>query len=146
MYEAGFARKRPGWKPHLTEPQQQERLQWAVAHNPDKYEYGDGLGFDFRDVVFTDETPARIGEERGMLRVWCKDGERYKNDVKKDRNRKDCCLQFYGAFRYDYKGPCYTYFEETEEQKQSAKDALKKENAQRKQDDNILQGNARAAL
>jgi hypothetical protein len=92
MYEAGYSRRRPGWKPPLTPAQQQERLQWALAYNLDKYEYGDGLGFDFRDVVFTDETPARIGEERGMQRVWCKENERYDDDVKKDRNRKDCCL------------------------------------------------------
>ncbi|KAF1363980.1 hypothetical protein EJ07DRAFT_101794, partial [Lizonia empirigonia] len=79
-------------------------------------------------------------------RVWCKEAERFEDDVKKDRNRRECCLQFYGAFRYDNKGPCYTYFEETKEQKQSAEVALGKENAQRQQDDNILQGNARAAL
>ena len=69
MYEAGFARKKPGWKPHLTEAQKQERLQWAIAHNPNKYKYGDGLSFDFREVVFNNKTPARIGEERGMQRV-----------------------------------------------------------------------------
>ncbi|KAF1351697.1 hypothetical protein EJ07DRAFT_137197, partial [Lizonia empirigonia] len=84
---------------------------------------------DFRQVVFTDETPARIGDERGMQRVWCKEAERFKDDVKKDRNRRECCLQFYGAFRYNNKGPCYTYFEETKEQKQSAEVALGKENA-----------------
>ncbi|KAF1354196.1 hypothetical protein EJ07DRAFT_168386 [Lizonia empirigonia] len=133
MYDAGYARRRPGWKPPLTPEQQQERYQWALAHNPDRYKEGDGLGFDFRQVVFTDETPARIGDERGMQRVWCKEAERFEDD-------------FYGAFRYNNKGPCYTYFEETKEQKQSAEVALGKENAQRQQDDNILQGNARAAL
>ncbi|KAF1972838.1 hypothetical protein BU23DRAFT_568679 [Bimuria novae-zelandiae CBS 107.79] len=146
MYEAGYSRRRPGWKPPLTPNQERERYRWALAHNPDKYEYGDGLGFDFKQVIFTDETPARIGEERGMQRVWCKEDERYDNYVKKDRNRKDCCLQFYGAFRYNYKGPCYTYFEETEEEKRSADKALRKENAQRNCDDNILQGKARVAL
>jgi hypothetical protein len=109
-----------------------------LAHNPDKYEIGDGLGFDFRQVVFTDETPARIGDERGMQRVWCKEDERFDNNVKKDRNRRECCPQFYGAFRYDYKDPCYTYFEETKEEKQSAEQVLVKENEQHKRDDNIL--------
>jgi hypothetical protein len=146
MYDAGYARRRPGWKPPLSPEQQHERLQWALAHNPNKYVYGDGISFDFRVVVFTNETPARIGEQRGIQRVWCKDGEQYDEGVKKDRNRSSCCLQFYGAFRYDYKGPCYTYFEETEAQKRSAEEALAKENEQRKRDDNILQGNARAAL
>ncbi|KAF1360998.1 hypothetical protein EJ07DRAFT_164613 [Lizonia empirigonia] len=120
MYDAGYARRRPGWKPPLTPEQQQERYQWALAHNPDRYKEGDGLGFDFRQVVFTDETPARIGDERGMQRVWCKEAERFEDDVKKDHNRRECCLQFYRAFRYNNKGPCYTYFKETKEQKQSA--------------------------
>ncbi|KAI0616958.1 hypothetical protein TUN199_11052, partial [Pyrenophora tritici-repentis] len=146
MYDAGYARRRPGWKPPLNEEQQRERLQWALAHNPDKYEYGDGKGFKFTEVVFTDETPARIGEERGMQRVWCRDGGQYDEGVKKDRNRRACCLQFYGAFRYNHKGPCYTYIEETAAEKRSAEEALAKENAQRKRDDNILQGSARQTL
>jgi hypothetical protein len=95
------------------------------------YEEGDSLGFDFKQVVFTNETPARIGDERGMQRVWCKEDERFEDDVKKDCNCRECCLQFYRAFRYDYKGPCYTYFEEIKEQNQSAEVALVKENAQR---------------
>lgn len=128
MYEAGYSRKRPGWKPLLTPEQEEERYQWALAHNPDLYEVGDGLGYDFRKVVFTDETPARIGEERGMQRVWCKDSERYDDDVKKDRNRKDCCLQFYGAFRYNYKGPCHVYFPESYKEKESADKHLRIEN------------------
>lgn len=146
MYSAGYARRRPGWRPELTKEQQHERYEWALIHNPDKYVYGDGLGFDFRQVVFTDETPARIGEERGMQRAWAREDEVYDDDVKKDRNRRECCLQFYGAFRYDHKGPCHAYFEETEEEKQSAEQALKEENAQRQADDNTLQGDARRVL
>jgi transposase len=146
MYNAGYARRRPGWKPPLNDEQKRERLEWALVHNPDKDEYGDGKGFDFTQVIFTDETPARIGEERGMQRVWCKNGEQYDEGVKKDRNRRACCLQFYGAFRYDYKGPCYTYFQETAAEKQLAEEALEKENKQRKHDDNTLQRNARKAL
>ena len=73
MYEAGHARRAPGWKPSLTPDQEKERLAWAHAHNPDKYEEGDNLGYDFTQVVFSDETPARIGEERGMIRTWCRD-------------------------------------------------------------------------
>ena len=113
MYEAGYSRRKPGWKPPLTSSQRRERLQWALKHNPDRYETGDGLGFDFRSVVFTDKTPARVGEERGMLRTWARDDEVYHNDVRHDRNRRDCCIQFFGAFRYNYKGPCHVYFHET---------------------------------
>jgi hypothetical protein len=79
--------------------------------------------------VFTDETRARIGEERGMQRTWCKAGERWDESVKHDRNRKDCTLQLYGSFRYNYKGPCHVYYSKTEEQKRLAEMQLKQENA-----------------
>lgn len=66
MYEAEYARRRPGWKPPLTPAQEQEIYEWALKRNPDLHEYGGNKGFDFRIVAFTDETPARIGEGRGM--------------------------------------------------------------------------------
>jgi transposase len=146
LYEAGYSRKRPGWKPSLTKDQIETRYLWALEHNPDRYEVGDGLGFDFRIVCFTDETPARIGEERGMQRVWCKDGERYDEGVKKTRNRKDCALQFYGAFRYDHKGPCHVYWHETDEEKEYAVAALEAENLYRQHYDDLLQTKARTVL
>ncbi|KAF2830977.1 hypothetical protein CC86DRAFT_452185 [Ophiobolus disseminans] len=138
MYDAGYARQRPGWKPPLNTEQQRERFEWALAHNPDKYEYRDRKGFDFAEVVFTNKTPACIGKERGMQRVWCKDSKQYDEGVKKDRNCCACCLQFYRAFCYNYKGSRYTYFEETAAQKRLAEEALAKESTQRKRDNNIL--------
>jgi hypothetical protein len=85
MYEADYDWRRPGWRPPLTPEQQEEQLAWALAHNPDKYEYGNRVGFDFRTVIFTDETPARIGDQRSMQRAWYKEGENYEDDVRKDR-------------------------------------------------------------
>jgi transposase len=146
MYEAGYKRRKPGWKPPLSSTQRRERLQWALSHNPDRYEVGDGLGFDFRTVVFTDETPARVGEERGMIRTWAHDDEIYDDDVRHTRNRKDCCLQFFGSFRYNYKGPCHVYFHETEEEKEVAERLLELENAATRTSSNRLQQHARAAL
>jgi hypothetical protein len=146
MYEAGYARRRPGWKPHLTDEQEQVRYEWAIAHNPDRDEEYDGKGYDFTQVVFTDETPARIGEERGMMRTWCCEGERWDDDVKHDRNRKDCCLQFYAAFRYNFKGPCHVYREETEAEKQEAAAHIQRLNVDQKTRDNKLQIYARQAL
>ena len=146
MYEAGYARRRPGWKPHLTSEQEQQRYEWALAHNPDRDEEYDNKGYDFTAVVFTDETPARIGEERGKIRTWCRGGERWDDNVKHDRNRKDCCLQFYAAFRYDYKGPCHVYREETEAEKVAAAEHIQQLNTDQKTRDNKLQIYARQAL
>ncbi|KAF1973165.1 hypothetical protein BU23DRAFT_640831 [Bimuria novae-zelandiae CBS 107.79] len=60
MYEAGYGRKAPGRKPMLDNAQKKRRLEWVLAHNPDLYKYGNGLGFNFQRVIFTDETPARF--------------------------------------------------------------------------------------
>ena len=146
MYEAGYARRRPGWKPRLTREQEEERYEWALRHNPDKEEEYDNKGFNFGEVVFTDETPARVGEERGMQRTWCKENERWDEGVKHDRNHKDCALQFYGSFRYNCKGPCHVYYCETKKEKQAAEVALKQENKDVKTRDNKLQIYARQSL
>ncbi len=119
-YEAGYTRRRPGWKPALTPEQEKERHVWALEHNSEFHEEYDNKDFYFHEVVFTDETPARIGEERGMRRTWCKKNERWDEGVKHDRTRKDCCLQFSGAFCYNFEGPCHVYHEETEQEKLDA--------------------------
>jgi hypothetical protein len=58
IYEAGYARRQPGWKPHLTDKQEQVRYEWAIAHNPNCDKEYDGKGYDFTQVVFTDKTLA----------------------------------------------------------------------------------------
>lgn len=146
MYEAGYARRRPGWKPILTPAQEEERYQWALIHNPDKYKEYDGLGFNFRIVCFTDETPARVGEQRGMFRAWAKDDEIYHEDVKKDKKEKFSTLQFYGAFMYNHKGPYHIYSQETKEEKEEAEEALNQENKERRNQALNSQETARRAL
>ncbi|KAB2099601.1 hypothetical protein AG0111_0g12098 [Alternaria gaisen] len=146
MYSAGFARKKPGWKPKLSPSDIQARLTWALAHNPDKYELGDGKGFNFRAVCCTDETPARVGEQRGMQRSWQKDGERYDEDVKKDRVQKYSQLQFYGAFTYDHKGPYVIYERETELEKFFNDLIVEAENEERREQAGSSQLHARSAL
>ncbi|KAF1937046.1 hypothetical protein EJ02DRAFT_469986 [Clathrospora elynae] len=128
MYKAGYARCRPGWKPPLTLAQERERLQWALDHNPDKDEEYDNKGYNFHKVVFTDETPACVGEQRGMIRAWCKEGEIYNDDVKKDRKQIGAALQFFGAFRYNHKVPCHVYYLETQVEIEAREQALKWEN------------------
>ncbi|KAF2031302.1 hypothetical protein EK21DRAFT_88226 [Setomelanomma holmii] len=88
----------------------------------------------------------RIGKERSMQRTWCKEDERWDEGVKHDRNRKDCALQFYSLFRYNYKGPCHVYHEETQQEKEEAEVVLKEENADTQARYNKLQHHARLAL
>jgi hypothetical protein len=96
--------------------------------------------------VFTDETPARIGEQRGMIRAWCREDEKYDDDVKKERKPMGSALQFFGAFRYDRKGPCHVYYHETQEEIQAGEKALEWENLVQKAQLNSAQLSARSAL
>ncbi|KAH6611673.1 hypothetical protein C7974DRAFT_446141 [Boeremia exigua] len=136
MYEIEYARRAP----------EKERYKWALAHNPDKYKEYDNQGFDFRIVVFSDETPARVGEQRGMMRIWFRGGEKYNEDVKHDRNRSYYCLQSYSCFRHGLKGPCHVYSTETAEEKLAAEGHIRELNADQKTRDNKLQIYARQAL
>jgi len=40
------------------------RYKWALAHNPDDPD----KPFDPRKVIYTDETPAKVGAVRGFMR------------------------------------------------------------------------------
>ncbi|KAF1941289.1 hypothetical protein EJ02DRAFT_492810, partial [Clathrospora elynae] len=146
MYEADYAQRKPGWKPPLTPAQERECYQWALNHNLDKEKEYDNKGYNFRKVVFTDETPARIREQRGMIRAWCKEDEIYNDNVKKDRKQISAALQFFGAFRYNYKGPCHVYYYETQEEIEAREQALKWENEVTWAQSNSSQMSARAAL
>ncbi|KAF1995096.1 hypothetical protein P154DRAFT_556935 [Amniculicola lignicola CBS 123094] len=146
MYEAGYSRKAPGFRPPLTEDEKQKRYKWALAHNPDLHEIGDNKGFNFRRVVYTDETPARAGDQRGIKRSWCCEGEEYHQDVKRAKIRPVCTLQFYGAFTYNENGPCHIYRKETNEMKHKAGIALKKDNEKRQQDCEVAVNAARRVL
>ena len=146
MYEAGYARCKPGCKPPLTPAQERERYEWALAHNPDKHEECDNQGYNFHEVVFTDEMPARVGEQRGLIGASCKEDEIYDDNVKKDRKKMEAALQFFGAFRYNYKGPCHVYYHETREEIEAGAKALEWENLVTKAQSNSSQLTARAAL
>ncbi|RMZ66319.1 Transposable element Tcb2 transposase [Pyrenophora seminiperda CCB06] len=125
MYDAGYARRKPGWKPKLSPDEENRRFLWALHHNPDKYAYGDGEGFDFRQVAYSDETPARVGEQRGMQRSWGK---------------------FYGIFTYNYKGPCVIYERESPVKKSLNNAVLDAENTERRTRTSSAQIRSRAAL
>lgn len=146
MYEAGYGRRAPGRKPTLNNEQKTCRHHWALEHNPDLHEVGDNLGFNFRQVVYTDETPARVGEQRGMLRAWAKADEVYHCDVKRPKIRNNCALQFYGSFTYDAKGPYHIYRKETEDEKKAANKALVEENRLNRLQRENLVPRARRAL
>ncbi len=124
LYKKGLARRKPGWKFALTEANKAERVALLKEYHPDK--------FDWRNVIFTDETPAKIGAQRGWHRSWRKTDETYHEDVKMTRQKKQDTLQFWACFAYGAKGPCHVHHNEEEEEKQMAQQALEEENKERK--------------
>jgi hypothetical protein len=146
MYEARYSRRKPEWKPPLTPHQERERHAWAFVYNLDLHHQYDGLGYGLREIVFTDETPARIRELRGMIRAWCEAGEIYDDDVRHDRKEMGAALQFCGASRHRNKGPCYVYAHETQEEIAEGERALEWENLVTRAQSNSSQLSARAAL
>ena len=59
-------------------------------------------------------------------------GEAYANDLKLPKIRPTCTIQFWGAFIYDCKGPCYIFDKETKQQKEEVKKMLDIENQENK--------------
>jgi hypothetical protein len=78
-----------------------------------------------------------------MVRTWCKEDEKYNDDVKKDRKSIGSALQFFGALRYGYRGPCHVYYHETEEDIEEGEKALAWENQVTKVQSNSAQMSAR---
>ena len=118
------------------------RYKWALAHNPDDPD----KPFDPRRVIYTDETPAKVGAVRGFMRSWRKADETYHQDVTKERSKKFSELQFWGCFTYGMKGPCHVWFPEAEDEKKLASFLLAMENKARHDLRLHLEAIARPAL
>ena len=81
-----------------------------------------------------------------MQKTQYKGEERQDNNIEYNYNCKDCCLQFYKAFRYNHKGPYYVYFMESKEEKAAAQIHIKALNKDTKTCNNKLQIQAQQAL
>ncbi|KAJ4318743.1 hypothetical protein N0V94_004257 [Neodidymelliopsis sp. IMI 364377] len=92
-----------------------------------------------KDAIITLVTSTRNNREQESWQAIA-------HGVKHNRNRKDCALQFYRSFRYNHKGPCHVYYEETEAEKKQAEVVLKRENEDTQVRENKLQLQARQSL
>lgn len=62
LYDRGYARRKHSWKPALSPIQREFRLEWALKHRD----------FDWKEVIITDETAIKVGEQRGYGKCWRK--------------------------------------------------------------------------
>lgn len=142
--EYRYGRIKAGWKFMLTAEQKKIRLEWALTHNPDPSDERPEP-FNWLLVVFTDETPAKVGVKRGRFTCWATHEEKYHPDVKQDKQSKYSELQFWASFAYNNKGPCHMYAKETQEQKDAAEKDLHERN-QRRAQQHMTRDTARRAL
>jgi hypothetical protein len=124
LYKQGLARCKSEWKFALTNSNKAQRVAILKEYYPDK--------FNWRDVVFTDKTPAKVGAQRGWHRAWRETNEAYHEDVKITRQKKQPTQEFWACFAYGAKGSCYVWPSETEDEKKEAQHALEEENKERK--------------
>jgi transposase len=124
LYKADLARRKPGWIFALTDANKEQRMAISQDYHPDK--------FDWHTVIFTDETPAKVGAQRGWHRSWTKTSEAYHPDVKRTRVKSASQRMVWACFTYGKKGPITLLAPEEEEEKQEAKAKLDEENAARK--------------
>ncbi len=124
LYDKGYGRQRPGWKVPLDSDAKAQHVAILKKYHPDV--------FDWRNVIFTDETPAKVGDRCGLHRSWAKKDEAYHPDVKQDRLKRQLEGQVRACFVYGQKGPMKFWYTEEEDEKEAAKFALQEENDARK--------------
>ena len=119
---AGYGRHPPRYKPPLNDVQKKRRLQFCIEmleKDPDWW----------KKVVWTDETPAKVGQKRGQRWITRKRNEAFHPDCVIPKFKKYTDLQFWGCFTTEIKGPCHTFTTETREEKELAVKDLEALNA-----------------
>lgn len=119
---AGYSRYPPRYKPYLNETHKQKRLEFCIEmleHDSDWW----------KKVVWTDETPVKVGQRRGQIWVTRKKNEAYHKDCVHPRFSKYSDLMFWGAFSAEMRGPHHFYARETAEEKEEAQKNIDEINA-----------------
>ena len=112
---------KPTRKPGLTPAMKAKRLAFCLEHK-------DWTLDDWKKVVWTDETSVVFGQRRGGERVWRTTQEVAEKTCIRNRWKGYSEFMFWGAFTYDYKGPCHVWKTETAAEKRSALIDLQKRN------------------
>jgi len=119
----GYKPCKPTAKPGLTKEAKLARLKWCLDHKDWTLE-------DWKNVIWSDETSVTWGGQRGRIRVWRKESEAYNHHCIRRRWKGFKQFMFWGCFSYDKRGPCHIWEDETDKEKEEAKEWLKKKNAE----------------
>jgi hypothetical protein len=69
---------------------------------------------DWKNVMFTDETPMPLGIQDFIHNITRLPNEKWNDDCCIPDFKKPMKLQFFGAIAYNWKGPCYIFDTETD--------------------------------
>ena len=119
----GYSRYPPRYKPYLSKSNKRKRLKWCI----------DMLERDsdwWKKVVWTDETPVKVGQRRGQLWVTRRFNEAFHKDCIQPRFPKYSDLMFWGSFSAEMRGPHHFYARETATEKEEAQKNIDEINAE----------------
>ena len=85
--------------------------------------------FDWRNVIWTDETSVVLGYRRGRRRVWRRVDEKFHHHVTQRRWKGAKEFMFWGVFSWWEKGPCHIWKDKTAKEKKAAQHDLKTRNS-----------------
>ena len=114
---SGYGRYPPRYKPPLTDAQKRGRLEFCIEMLEKDSDW-------WRKVVWTHETPIRVGAHRGQVWITRKKGEAFQEDCVNVRFKKYSDLQFWGCFSTEMRGPYHIYATETAAEKKAAPEDL----------------------
>lgn len=80
-----------------------------------------------------DETPAKVGDQRGLQRLWAtaEEHDAFHPDLKRDKTKKASQLQFIASFCYGFRGPKYMFWPEDKMSFEKGRSQLEEENRER---------------
>jgi transposase-like protein len=88
-------------KPFLRAANKEYRLQWAQDHLHWSVE-------DWSEVIWSDESPFHLWQQGGKIYCWRAPGEEYlEKNLQPTVKHGGGCIQVWGCFNYNLKGPLY---------------------------------------
>jgi hypothetical protein len=112
FHARGYYRCKATHKPYLSPLMIFNRFNWASERRfwtVNKREVN-----DWKNVMFTDETPMPLEVQDQVHDVTRLPNEKWNDDCCIQDFKKPVTLQFFGAIAYNWKGPCYIFDTETD--------------------------------
>jgi len=122
FHARGYRRCKATHRPYLSQSMKDSRFAWTSDRRSWKVNTRDKN--DWKNVMFTDETPIPVGVQDQVHDVTRLPNEKWDDDCCVQDFKKPVKLQFFGAIAYNWKGVCYIFDIETDADKATSVAAL----------------------